>query len=118
MRSRAGQRRERVRIERLGAASAGYVNGSETWSNLFECSADINPIMSRNGGETEIGDRLVDVSGFEIRLRYAAEIADLSTRDRIICIQTGETYNIRNVIDPDNRKRDLLIHADTGKPKG
>lgn len=115
---RSGELRDRVRIERLGSASSGYVSGSETWSTLFSCWADIKPMRQRGDGEQVIGDRLAGVSAFEIVIRYADEISDLSPRDRLIEIDTGRTFNIRHVMDPDGRKHTLKLTADTGKPEG
>jgi head-tail adaptor len=75
-------------------------------------------MRTRGDGEQVVADRLAGLSVFEIVVRFADEISDLSARDRIIEVDTGLVHNIRHVMDPDNRGREFKITTETGKPKG
>jgi SPP1 family predicted phage head-tail adaptor len=65
-----------------------------------------------SGNESIIAQALQGVSFYRIVLRYRPDITDAD--------QLGYgalTLNIRSAVDPDGRRRETLILADTGSPQ-
>lgn len=115
---RAGQKRHRIQIDRKGDAVGGYSSGSEAWSNLAICRAQIETMNGPGDGEQEIGDALRAINLVTIKIDYQSALADLSANDRITDIRSGEVFNIIKVTDPDFMKRILVIEAERNRPHG
>ncbi len=115
---RAGDMRDRVIIERLDATGSGYSSGSEGWSILHTCRAQIMTVDGPGDGEQVIADALRSINLVQIRVHNANAISDLSANDRILNARTNEVYNVTKVTDPDLKGRILVIDAERNRPHG
>lgn len=101
----SGRLQHRVRVERLTLADDGGGGSTETWSLIARPWAYIKPL---SGTEALHGMQLRDKITHKIYMRYR----DLTPRDRLI--HRGRMFNIRSVIDLEERKMWLEISAEEG----
>jgi len=112
----AGLLRERVRFERRATADDGYGNKVDAWELLTgPVAARIKPLR---GGETVLAQRLESVVTVEITVRSSAATRGVNEADRIVDARTGEGYNIRAVVNADERGRYLVFTATHGDVSG
>lgn len=104
---RAGRLRSRITILRQSKAPTGKGGFTATWTG------DPKPIAAEviaiSGREDTIDHVLQGVSVYRITVRWRA---DLSVREQLR-LADGRVLNIKSADDPDGRRRDLLIIADT-----
>ena len=111
---RAGQYRDRLRFERKGAVSGGYVNGGGEWSELITVAANVVADTGTPGKEEVQADQVRGVGDVVITVRDCDDLASLTTRDRIIdARKVSRIFDIR-AIDRETGRRDLIIYADYG----
>lgn len=102
---RAGDLRQRVKIERATVVQDAHNQEIETWAELAESWAFIEPLQGREffDGRTVLGD-----TSARIRMRYRT---DLKKTDRIVDLETNDVWEIEAVLDVDSRRRELAIMA-------
>lgn len=111
---RAGQYRDRLRFERKGSASGGYVNGGGAWSELITVAANVVADSGTPGDEEIQAGQTRGVGDVVITVRDCEALSDLTTRDRIVNARaSGRIFDIRT-IDRETGRRDLVIYADYG----
>lgn len=109
---RPGDLRQRVTLVRKTVTPRVGKPGSDTtWTPFAMVWAQVVGI---NGREAVIGQALQGVSYFKIVVRYRGDIGDA---DQVSYQPAGAatplTLNIRSATDPDGRREQLLILADT-----
>ena len=104
---RGGRLRHRITVERqTGAAQDAYGGAVEDWTTLAARWAEIRPVNGREGFDA---DQPRGEVSHEIWLRYGADIADLSSADRIT--KGSRIFDIEAVRNIGERNRDLVVLA-------
>lgn len=109
----AGNLRERVGFYRRAMASDGYGNseGAFPAEPEFSVAANIKP---RLGGEQVLQSRLQGVNLVNITVRWSSETAQVEPDWIVKNERTGEVYNIRSIINPDERRRFIEMLCERG----
>lgn len=110
MTTRAGRLRHWVTVRRpqqVQDTKGGYTTA---WTQIARFKADIEGLAGR---EAMLADTLQGISAYRITARWRAGIrpSDQAT------LPDGTVLNIASATDPDGRRRDLVIMADTGSPR-
>lgn len=106
---RGGQLRHRISIQYQEPTEDEVGGETLVWTELFKARAAIWPVSSK---EVLDAKKLESVITNKIRIRYRAGI---TSKNRIVFIQTGEIYNIvGKPINPDRRNimLDILCTED------
>jgi SPP1 family predicted phage head-tail adaptor len=103
---KAGDLRERVRLELLVDPDDGRGGQAESWALVTDLWASVLPT---GGRETLEGGALTGVQGWRVRIRWRAGV---SVRHRFVW--RGRQLNIRSVEDPDGRRQELLAFCESG----
>ena len=117
----AGALRERVRFERKAGAQGIYDDGDaggDAWSEIVTVAADITPLASGKG-EQVVGERLLALKQYTIKVRQSRAILGVTEADRIVDTRNGgRIFNIRQLDNPDKRDKFIMITAETGRQDG
>lgn len=98
----------RISIERAETVPDGAGGSTATWSVLATVWAAVEPVAAR--GDTG-GDRLGSRVTHRVTIRHRGDVAaGMRIRHR------GRLLTIETVVDPDERRRFLLIEASEEKP--
>jgi SPP1 family predicted phage head-tail adaptor len=90
----------------------GYGNTvSGDWATGPTVGARIKPLR---GGEAVQAARLAGKQPLLITIRYSSATAAITTDWRARNARTGALYNIRSVMNPDERKRFLDLEVEMG----
>lgn len=102
--------RERVRFERRREnGDDGYGNVQYEWQRIAgPCAARIRPI---SGAETADMQGLAGVGTFEVIVRASSGAAQVGVGDRCVNERSGRLYNIRSIMNIDERGRFLTIEC-------
>lgn len=103
---KAGDLRERVRLELLSDPSDGVGGQVESWTFVADLWASVLPT---GGRETLEAGALTGVQGWRVRLRWQE---GLGTRHRFVW--RDRALNIRSIEDPDGRRQQLLAFCESG----
>ena len=101
----AGDLNRRVTIRRATTVSDGHGGQVKTWTDIATVWAEA---WSQNGREAVIAGALQGVSAWRFRVRWRG---DVQAKDQLR--YDGRDLNIRTVEDPDGRRVQLMIFADT-----
>ena len=101
-----GRLRDRVEIRRATLTRVRGGGDEATWSSLATVWAEVIGI---NGRESMLAQAMQGVSAYKITIRYREDIDDA---DQLV--HRSRELNIRSISDPDGRREQLLILADTG----
>jgi len=117
---RAGTLRDAIYIERRGVSGDdGYGNVVEDWARFSPPTGNLAAnIIAIRGNEQLIAARTTGVVMYEIKVRYSSLTVGINAGDRVVNARTGETYNIKASIDPEGRKRRIVLTCETGGPDG
>lgn len=107
----AGERRERIAFDQRALTSDGYGNASGDWAEEFVRWARVRP---RLGGETVLAARLAGTQPVTITILWSPPAAQITPAWRARNVNTGVVYNIRSVVNPDEKKKELDILAEAG----
>jgi SPP1 family predicted phage head-tail adaptor len=96
----AGDLRDRVGFYQRAATSDGYGNSEGEFPDApeFTVAANIKP---RLGGESVLASRLQGTHLANITVRVSAQTRQVTEAWRVKNERTGEVYNIRSIIDPE-----------------
>lgn len=101
----AGALNRRIEIRRKSTTSDGHGGQDESWSLVDTVWAEA---ISQNGREAVLAGTLQGVSAWRIRIRWRS---DMTQADQLSL--DGKTLNIRSIEDPDGRREQLVVFADT-----
>ena len=102
----AGRLRQRVDIMRAVKASSGKGGYTSTWTAI--ASGVPAEVLGQTSAEVMRDSVLRGVRHYRITIRWRADIAP---KDQLR--HNGEDLNIRSAVDPDGRREQLVILADT-----
>ena len=109
-----GVLRERVAFQRRTGASDGAGNTVAT----FDASDPICVVRARlrpiNGREEVLAQKLQGTLSFELVVRYCAATASVTESCRAVNVRTGDTYDIKTIQNPDERKQYLSMVVTRG----
>jgi SPP1 family predicted phage head-tail adaptor len=100
-----GELKERVRIQSLTRNPDGGGGVSETWSDVVDVWAKIEPISSR---EIFYSHQIALEATHKITIRYRA---DVSTDWRILRVRDGAVFKIAGFLDVENAHRYLELQV-------
>lgn len=99
---KAGRLRERISIQRRVNSLNDFGESKGVWSTLADTWAGVEPIAGR---EFFTAQQVQSDITTRVICRYSKALSDVTPKDRI---QHGPVYyDIRSVIDVDNRHREL-----------
>lgn len=107
----AGALRELLAFDERAATSDGYGNSLGEFAEVFRCAARVRP---RLGGEQVMAARLGGVQPVTITVRYDSRTAAVTPDWRARDVRSGVVYNIRSVVNPDERRRWIDMIAEKG----
>jgi len=107
----AGALRERLAFEERPETDDGYGNTKGDWAERFRAAANVRPVI---GGENIQAGRLAGVQPFVITIRQHAVAAMIAPDWRARDLRTGALYNIRSLINADQKRKYLEILCDGG----
>lgn len=118
---KAGDLRHRLIIRRATEASNGKGGWTTAWTDLATLSAEVTGL---DGRESVMSEALQSVSVFRIRIRWRADIRSVDQLRSVsgACFgvdNAGQArdVNIRSISDPDGRREQLIIIADTASTR-
>ena len=117
-RLRAGDLRHRVTIRRSTQVDNGKGGWTTEWPDLATVCAEV---IGLDGRESVMDQALQGISSFRVRIRWRA---DVRASDQLHGDETAAVFgvdangnprdvNIRSVVDPDGKREQLIIVADT-----
>lgn len=107
----AAELRERVAFQRRTLADDGYGNEVGEWSEVFRTAARIKPAR---GAESIQASRLSGRQPVVITVRSSSNTRQVRTEWRVIDIRQETIYNIRSIVNPDERNAFLEMECDSG----
>lgn len=112
---RASDLRHRVTIRRASEVEKANGGYEDVWSDLAVVWAEVTGL---DGRESVMAHVLSGVSVYRVRIRWRGDIrASDQIRSTAACFG-GRDVNIRSVVDPDGRREQLVIIADTAATLG
>jgi phage head-tail adaptor, putative, SPP1 family len=113
----AGDLRERVGFYSRVSLDDGYGNTQAGYDSIpeFILSANIKP---RLGGEQVLAARLTGTNFDNITVRYSSLSAQVDTDWVCKNERTGVVYNIRSIINPDQKKQFIELLCEKGVAVG
>lgn len=99
---RSGRLRTRIRFERPVQKTDDLGNAYDGWEALFERWGDL---LLQRGREALEAGRLESSNLGTLQIRWSAEAAALDESHRAVI--DGRHWQIRSIIDPDQRRRTL-----------
>lgn len=112
----SGELRERCRFERRDeGTNDGAGNVIYDWRFLCETWARIRPRMvGGSAAEAVLAGRLAGRSPWMLRVRYSSDTIGIVPSDRAIRISTGDAFNIKSVLNLDEKRRYVDMDAELG----
>lgn len=113
--SAAGQLRERVAFERRDIVDDGFGNEvAGDWIAAFAPTLFAARIKPARGGETIQASRLGGKQPVVITVRSSTQTRQVQTEWRVRDVRHDVTYNIRSIVNPDEKNAFLDMECDTG----
>lgn len=117
----AGELRERVTFEKRTAVDDGYGNMSGDWAGAFldDSSPQVNKqfaarIKPARGGESIQAARLAGHQPVLITVRSTVNTRTITTDWRVRDVHKDVLYNIRSIVNSDERNFYLDMECDSG----
>jgi SPP1 family predicted phage head-tail adaptor len=109
---RAGDLRHRITVRRAAEIETPTGGYKEDWGDYATVAAEITAF---DGREVVLDQALQGVSVYRVRIRWRD---DLTTEDQLrgSCFG-GRDVNVRSIADPDGRRRQLVIMADSASTR-
>ncbi|RJG46504.1 head-tail adaptor protein [Mesorhizobium sp. DCY119] len=113
-RNGAGSLSERITFQVRGVVPDGYGNDvTGPFADQFTEPARLAP---RLGSEPVIAARLTGVQPFLLTVRSSARTREITPAWRAVNARTGRTYNIKAIVNPDERNAYLEMLVVEGEP--
>jgi SPP1 family predicted phage head-tail adaptor len=107
----AGELRHRIVFEKRGTSDDGYGNEQTTFEEQFTIAAKV---QAKFGGEAVTAARLTGEQPVTITVRQSAQTLQITPDWRCRDARSGEIYNIRSIVDPDDRRAWLELLCQSG----
>lgn len=108
IRTRAGELRHRVRVERNTPTFNSFNEPVPSWGLLAETFAAIVPLRGR---ERYQAMQVQADEDLRLTMRYDSRLATLRASDRVVFVVGGKTYDIKAVMNVDERQRRIDVMA-------
>lgn len=105
--------REKVIFAERAVTSDGYGGTDGAFVDQFTVAARIRP---RLGGEEVMAARLQGKTLATITVRYSTDTLQITSDWRATDARNGDVWNIRSVVNPDERKLFLDMLCEKGVP--
>lgn len=118
---RSAELRHRVVIRRATEVSNSRGGYTSAWSPIATVFAEVTGL---DGRESVMDQALQGISVYRIRIRWREDIAQADQlRSAGKCFGAdgqgnGRDVNVRSIVDPDGRREQLVIIADTASTRG
>lgn len=109
MKTRIGAMRHRVTIQKATRTKGAGGEGSDAWATVATVAAEVTPATA---GDVLRGEQREFPVTHRVRIRYRADIGAADHR----IVFDGRTMRIAEPLNPDGRKRFLLMMATTELP--
>lgn len=106
-----GRARSRIAFDKRMTIDDGAGNTEGDFAEQFVLYGNLVP---KFGGETVMAGRLQGKSTFVLTIRYSSLSRRITTDWRARNVRTGETYNIRNIDDAEERHQWLELLVESG----
>lgn len=107
----AGHLKHSIAFQTHAVIDDGYGNRRGAFATQFTVRARIEP---RLGGEAVLAARLTGRNMANITVRASANTRTVAPEWRAIDSRTGEVWNVRSVIDPDDRRMFIEMLVEKG----
>jgi SPP1 family predicted phage head-tail adaptor len=107
----AARLRERVAFERRDLVDDGHGNKVGDWREVFRTAARIKPMR---GAETVQASRLAGEGPVVITVRSSDATRAVTTDLRARDVRKGTIFNIRSIVNPDERNQFLDLECMSG----
>lgn len=107
----AGHLKHSITLQKHSVIDDGYGNRRGTFANQFTVRARIEP---RFGGESVMAARLTGKSFANITVRASANTRLIAPEWRVVDTRTGDYWNVRSVVDPDDRRMFVEMLCEKG----
>lgn len=109
----AGDLRERVGFYKRVEVDDGAGNDRGNYSDSpeFILSANVKPKL---GGESVLADRLTGTNLVNVTVRHSSKSLQVTTDWMAKNERSGETYNIRSIIDPTQKRQWVEMLCEKG----
>lgn len=111
----AGRLRERLTFSKRVVASDGYGNEVTTWDAQFTVSARVLPLK---GGEAVQAARLAGTQPVILSVRYSSLSILIGVDWKAADARSGVEYNLKSIMNTDEKKIMLDILATSGEVVG
>lgn len=108
---RAGMMRDRVTFKQERRVSDGQGGHTNEWEAVL--TNEPCQLITKRGWETDEGDKPNNTARAILKMRYHTIAALMDTS--YIAVIDGVDYQIRDIDNPDRRKRQLEIQLERGK---
>lgn len=107
----SGHLKHSITLQKQTVIDDGYGNRRGTFANQFTVKARIEP---RLGGESVLAARLTGKNLANITVRSSTNTRMIEPEWRVVDTRTGDFWNIRSVIDPDDRRMFVEMLCEQG----
>lgn len=103
---RAGRLRHRLRFERATETQNQFGEPVQSWVEIKTVWGAVEPLR---GAERQRANQTAASEDVRIVARYSPALSDLNPEDR--CVALGKTYDIKAVLNIDERNREFNVMA-------
>lgn len=115
MKTGGGMLRERLRFERRSDVDESHGATDGDWFPHCTVAARIKPL---NGNETLLEGRLSGIVSYELTVRKSTATSLIREYWRAVDTRNGTTFNLKSIVNPDERGRYLIFTAQSGGADG
>ena len=101
---RAGRLNQSITIQRYTKTRDSYGQETRSWADLLTVRAEVKTDLET---ENNSGGKVDGQTRYKVMIRYT----DITKKDRIIW--SGKTLQIKQVVDPSNKRDTLILQCDT-----
>jgi SPP1 family predicted phage head-tail adaptor len=110
----AGRLRERITIRRATETRNNRGGYTTSWADFVTIAAEV---IGLDGRESLMDQVLQGISTYRVTIRWRADLLDSDQMRSTGSCFGGRDVNIRSIVDPDRRREQLVIIADTASTR-